>query len=108
MEVIGDGAEIPLVHTNTYATGSSLSRPIPKQDCFTHAALLHPYDDTSTHSCLSTSERSTQDEAHLRFQVTSTSFASSFCGMHAKLQLATGSVSCLKEAPLGELSQNLS
>ncbi|CAJ1348750.1 unnamed protein product, partial [Effrenium voratum] len=36
VEVIGDGAEIPLVHTNTYATGSSLSRPIPKQDCFTH------------------------------------------------------------------------
>lgn len=38
MEVIGDGAEIPLVHANTFATGSSLCKSSLNPDInhFTH------------------------------------------------------------------------
>lgn len=40
VEVIGDGAELPLVHANTFATGSSLCKSNLNQDFnhFTHVA----------------------------------------------------------------------
>jgi hypothetical protein len=36
VEVIGDGAEIPLVHANTFATGSSLCKASFNDSDFTH------------------------------------------------------------------------